>query len=214
MSTELDPGTQPEEATQGNPAPLWILLLLIGLGAIAAYSGYTALSKHQQHLRSEKARADLTSQRDRLKANATDLARQMEQANASRQEVENALKQSRADTEAAQAQITDLQKQVAELQNAARQKVDDAQGQLEGLKKKAADLELQTGVLEKARAAAEDALKAANAAKDALEADLKGQLAAAQKRLSQAQADLKKEREQVSPVPMPPPSQDAAPAAP
>ena len=43
-------------------------------------------------------------------------------------------------------------------------------------------------------------------------ATLKAQLAATQKKLNQALADLKKEREQVSPAPMPPPP--AAPPGP
>ena len=87
-------------------------LLVVALGGLTVYAGYTALSARQLYLEGETARLDLTQQRDRLKANVADLTRQVEQANRSRDEVENALKQSRANTEAASAQIGDLQKQV------------------------------------------------------------------------------------------------------
>jgi predicted nucleic acid-binding Zn-ribbon protein len=167
----------PPEPRSGAPAPLWVWLLVVALGGITVYAGYTALSARQLYLEGETARLDVTQQRDRLKANVADLTQQVEQAHRSRDEVENALKQSRANTEAASAQIADLQKQVSDLQ----QKSSDFEG---------------------ARAAAAGA-------KEALErevATLKGQLATAQKKLNQALADLKKEREQVSPTPMPPPA--------
>jgi chromosome segregation ATPase len=193
MQPEFEPILPPE--TRTAPAPSWVWLLVVALGALSIYAGYTALSARQAYLEGERVRADLTQQRDRLKANVADLTRQIEQANRSRDEVEDALKQSRANTEAASAQIGDLQKQVGDLQQ-------------------------KMGELERARSAAEAGAKEALALKTAKEAadkeiaDLKGQLAATQKKLTQALADLKKEREQVSPVPMPPPAGPAAGAAP
>lgn len=184
MEQQFEPMLPPEPRT-GAPAPLWVWLLVVALGGITVYAGYTALSARQLYLEGETARLDVTQQRDRLKANVADLTRQVEQANRSRDEVENALKQSRANTEAASAQIADLQKQVSDL----LQKNSD---------------------FESARAAAE----ATASAKEALErevAALKGQLATAQKKLNQALADLKKEREQVSPAPMPPPAEPPGP---
>ena len=79
------------------------------------------------------------------------------------------------------------------------------------LQKQVGDLQQKSGDLERAREAAEGAakdaesLKAAKEAADKEVANLKTQLAAAQKKLNQALADLKREREQVSPVPMGPP---------
>jgi len=161
-----------------------VWLLVVALGALTVYAGYTALSARQQYLEGETARLDLSQQRDRLKANVADLTRQVEQANSSRDEVENALKQSRANTEAASAQIADLQKQVSDLQQ-------------------------KTGDLERARDAAEASAKDAIAAKEAAErelASLKPKLAELQKKLNAALADLAKERQQISPAPMPPPA--------
>ena len=183
MDPELDP-ILPPEPRSGASAPLWVWLLVVALGAVSVYAGYTALSARQLYHEGEAARADLTQQRDRLKANVADLTRQVDQANRSRDEVENALKQSRANTEAASAQISDLQKQVGELQQ-------------------------KTGDTERARDTAEASAKEAATAKAAAEQELtslKNQLAQVQKKLNQALADLKKEREQVSPVPMPPPA--------
>ena len=161
---------------------MWILV--VALGGLTVYAGYTALSARQLYLEGETARLDLSQQRDRLKANVADLTRQVEQANKSRDEVESALKQSRANTEAATAQIGDLQKQVGDLQQ-------------------------KTGELERARDAAVAGAAATEAsAKEAAQrevATLKTQLAAAQKKLNQALADLKREREQVSPAPVGPP---------
>ncbi len=186
-SEPLEPMLPPEPRTSAAP-PLWVWALVVGLGAVSVYAGYTAMSAKQLYLEGEHIRTDLAQQRDRLKANVADLSRQVEQANRSRDEVENALKQSRANTEAASAQIADLQKQVSDQQQ-------------------------QIAELQKARDAAEANAKNAEthikAAKDTAEkevASLKAQLAAAQKKLNQALADLKKEREQVSPVPMPPPT--------
>jgi chromosome segregation ATPase len=184
MEPELEPMLPPEPRS-GTPAPLWVWLLVVALGGITVYAGYTALSARQLYLEGETARLDVTQQRDRFKANVADLTRQVEQANRSRDEVENALKQSRANTEAASAQIGDLQKQVSDLQQ-------------------------KTGDFERAREAAEASGKEAAGAKEALQrevATLKGQLATAQKKLNQALADLKTEREQVSPAPMPPPAE-------
>ena len=184
MEPEFEPMLPPEPRSGGEPAPLWVWLLIVALGGITVYASYTALSARQLYLEGETARLDVTQQRDRLKANVADLTRQVEQASRSRDEVENALKQSRANTEAASAQIGDLQKQVSDLQ----QKSSD---------------------FENARAAAEASGKEAASAKEALTrevATLKGQLATTQKKLNQALADLKKEREQVSPAPMPPPA--------
>lgn len=189
MEPDLEPMLPPEPRTSAAP-PLWVWALVVGLGAVSIYSGYTALSAQQLYLEGEHIRADLTQQRDRFKANVADLTRQVEQANRSRDEVENALKQSRANTEAASAQIADLQKQVGELQQRATD-------------------------LEHARDAAEAAARSAKEAADKESAALKSQLAAAQKKLTQALADLKKEREQVSPVPVgPPPGAAPSTAAP
>ena len=104
------------EPPMAAPAPLWVWILVVALGGLTVYSGYTALSARQLYLEGETARLDLSQQRDRLKANVADLTRQVEQANKSRDEVDGALKQSRANTEAATAQIGDLQKQVGDLQ--------------------------------------------------------------------------------------------------
>jgi len=190
MEPEFEPMLPPEPRS-ASPAPLWVWLLVVALGALTVYAGYTALSARQQYLEGETARLDLSQQRDRLKANVADLTRQVEQANSSRDEVENALKQSRANTEAASAQIADLQKQVSDLQQ-------------------------KTGDLERARAAAEQGAAAtATAAKEAAQKEvttLKAQLAATTKKLNQALAELKLEREQVSPAPVGPPP--AAPAGP
>lgn len=183
MEPQLEPMLPPEPRSAA-PAPLWVWLLMVALGAVSIYAGYAALSARQLYHEGENVRADLAQQRDRLKANVADLTQQMEQANRTRDEVENALKQSRANTEAASAQISDLQRQVGELQQ-------------------------KTGDIERAHAEAEASAKQAIAAKEAADkeiAALKAQLATAQKKLNQALADLKKEREQVSPVPMPPPA--------
>ncbi|MDP1911395.1 MAG: hypothetical protein Q8K85_24105, partial [Hyphomicrobium sp.] len=147
MEPEFEPMLPPEPRSAA-PAPLWVWLLVVALGALTVYAGYTALSARQQYLEGETARLDLSQQRDRLKANVADLTRQVEQANSSRDEVENALKQSRANTEAASAQIADLQKQVSDLQQ-------------------------KTGDLERARAAAEQGAAAtATAAKEAAQKEV------------------------------------------
>jgi FtsZ-binding cell division protein ZapB len=176
MEPEYDPARL-GETSSGAPIPFWVWLLVVALGAISVYAAYAALSEHQLYLQGESVRVDLAQERDRLKANVADLGRQVEQANRSRSDVENALKQSRANTESASAQIGDLQGQVGQM----RQK---------------------TGDLEHAR-------DAAASAKEALEREvttLKGQLAQAQKKLNAALADLTKERQQISPAPVPPPA--------
>jgi chromosome segregation ATPase len=184
MQPDFEPMLPPEP--RPAPAPLWVWLLVVALGGVSIYAGYTALSSRQAYLEGESVRSDLAQQRDRLKANIADLSRQVEQANRARDEVEGALKQSRANTASASAQLGDLQKQVSEQQQ------------------KIAGLE---HAREAAEAGAKDAaaMKTAKDAADKEIADLKAQLAASQKKLNQALADLKKEREQVSPVPMGPP---------
>jgi len=188
----------PPEPRTGPVAPLWAWALVVGFGAVAAYGGYTALTSRQLYLEGESVRADLAQQRDRLKANVADLTRQLEQANHSRDEIENALKQSRTNTEAASAQIADLQKQVADLQ----QQTADL-----GAAREAAEASAKTAK----ETAAKSEAAAAKAEKEV--AALKAQLAAMQKKLNQALTDLKKERDQVSPVPMPPPVAEPPPAA-
>jgi chromosome segregation protein len=182
MSTQFD--SDPLTETTPPPPPLWVWLLVLGLGALALYSGYTALTKHQLYLEGQTVLNDLTLQRDRLQANVSDLKQQVDQANKSKEEVENALKQSRANTESASAQISDLQTQVGDLQ----QKIASLQAAVK---------------------AADDRANQAVAAKDAADKELttlKTQLADTQKKLKSTQAELAKEREQVSPVPMPPPA--------
>lgn len=183
MEPEYDPALMTEPRA-GAPAPLWVWLLVVALGAISAYAVYAAMSEHQLYLQGESVRVDLAQERDRLKANVADLGRQVEQANRSRSDVENALKQSRANTESASAQIGDLQGQVGQMRE-------------------------KTGDLERARSAAEASTKEAVSAKEALEREvtaLKGQLAQTQKKLNAALADLTKERQQISPAPVPPPA--------
>ena len=154
MEPEFEPMLPPEPRSGGAPAPA------VGVAARRRARRHHRIRRlhgavgTQLYLEGETARLDVTQQRDRLKANVADLTRQVEQANRSRDEVENALKQSRANTEAASAQIADLQKQVSDLQ----QKSSD---------------------FENARAAAEASGKEAASAKEALArevATLKGQL--------------------------------------
>jgi chromosome segregation ATPase len=188
MEPDYESPLAPEPPRTASPAPLWVWVLVVALGGLTVYAGYTALSARQLYLEGETARLDLSQQRDRLKANVADLTRQVEQANKSRDEVESTLKQSRANTEAATAQIGDLQKQVVDLQQ-------------------------KTSELERARDAAVAGAAATEAsAKEAAQrevATLKTQLAATQKKLNQALADLKREREQVSPAPVGPPPTEA-----
>ena len=185
MTTQFDPDPM-TGSPDGNPspAPLWVWLLVLTLGALAGYSGYTALSKHQLYLEGEAIRQELAQQRDRLQANVADLKQQLEQANRTKDDVETALKQSRANTDAASAQIGDLQGQVGDLQQKAVS-------------------------LEAAVKAAEERASQATAAKEGADreiAGLKSQLADAQKKLKTALADLAKSRELVSPTPMPAPA--------
>ncbi len=180
MEPDYESPLAPEPHMAG-PAPLWVWILVVALAGLTVYAGYTALSARQLYLEGETARLDLSQQRDRLKANVADLTRQVEQANKSRDEVESALKQSRANTEAATAQIGDLQKQVGDLQRARDAAVAGAAA-TEASAREAAQREVAT---------------------------LKAQLAATQKKLNQALADLKREREQVSPAPVGPPPTEA-----
>jgi chromosome segregation ATPase len=185
MEPEFEPMLPPEQRSSAL-APLWVWVLVVALGCLTVYAGYTALSARQLYLEGETARLDVTQQRDRLKANVADLTRQVEQANRSRDEVENALKQSRANTEAASAQIGDLQKQVGDLQQ-------------------------RSGDIDRERETAKQAAAAATEAAQKEVAALKAQVAATQKKLNQAVTDLKKEREQVSPAPVGPPPAPAGP---
>jgi len=189
-----DPIYDASQPPSSGPAPLWVWLLVLALGAVAAYAGYKALDAHQQYLAGESVRTDLAQQRDRLKANVADLTRQVEQAASTRSEVEDALKQSRANTEAASAQIADLQKQVS------------------GLQADAAALQQKVTDLENGRSTAEASAKEAADAKDAAEKEvtaLKGQLAQTKKKLDQTSAELARERAIVSPAPVGPPAEAA-----
>lgn len=191
MQTENEPSFIDTPAP-GQPIPFWVWLLVVTLGGIAAYATYEAMSARHLYHEGERLRGELAQQRDRLQANVTDLNRQVEQANRVRGEVENALKQSRADTEAASTQITELQKQVSDQQRqiADLEKArDTALGSGKDAAEAKAAADKQIGDLEKETAA------------------LKKQVADMQKKLNAALADLKKEREQISPAPMPPPGQ-------
>jgi chromosome segregation ATPase len=186
MTTQFDPDLMAPGSHDGNPGPVppWVWLLVLALGALAGYSGYTALSKHQLYLEGETTRQELAQQRDRLQADVADLKQQLEQANRMKEDVDTALKQSRANTDAASAQIGDLQGQIGDLQQRA-------------------------GSLEAAVKAAEERASQATTAKDGVDremAGLKSQLAEVQKKLDAALADLAKERKQVSPTPVPAPA--------
>jgi chromosome segregation ATPase len=183
METNLDTsirGSDPTVSTPG-PAPFWVWLLVLGLGALALFAGYTALSNNQLYYDAETARQALARDKDRLAANVSDLKQQLEEANASRKQTETALTQSRADTAAASAQISDLQGQVGELQT-----------KIKGL--------------ESSVATAETTAKEAAEARGALTrevATLKGQLGEAQKKLDATLADLAAARQQVQSPPAP-----------
>jgi chromosome segregation ATPase len=144
-----------------GPAPLWVWLLVVILGAATAFSAHTALSKNQMYWESETAREALSHDKSRLEANVTDLKQQIDQANAAREETANSLKQSRADTETASKQITDLQNKINDL---------DAK-------------------VTAAQADAKQANAAKDAASGEVD-KLKTELADTQKKLSAAQADL------------------------
>jgi peptidoglycan hydrolase CwlO-like protein len=145
----------------GGPAPLWVWLLVVVLGAATAFSVHTALSKNQMYWESETARDGLAHDKNRLEANVTDLKQQVDQANQSREETANSLKQSRADTETASKQITDLQNKVNDLDTKLNAALADA-------KQANATKDTVTGEVDR----------------------LKAELADTQKKLAAAQADL------------------------
>jgi peptidoglycan hydrolase CwlO-like protein len=125
METDLESAAWKGESTGRSSAmPLWIWLVVLGLGALAIYAGFEALGRDQLYQEAEKARAALARDKDHLQANATDLNRQLDDANKRNDATEAALKQSRADTAAASGQIADLQAQVTKLQG----QVTDLQG--------------------------------------------------------------------------------------
>jgi chromosome segregation ATPase len=165
-----------------GPAPLWVWLLVLALGALVVYAGYTAVSNYQLYYDTETARQAVARDKDRLEANVADLKRQIEQADAVRTEAETALKQSRADTATASAQIGDLQGQVS-----------------------ARDATIKS--LEAAVAAAESKAVQAADAKTALQNEidgLKARLDEMQTKLDQALADLQAQRQQSQSQPPPP----------
>ena len=117
METDLESAAWKGESTgRSSATPLWIWLVVLGLGALAIYAGFEALGRDQLYQEAEKARAALARDKDHLQANATDLNRQLDDANKRNDATEAALKQSRADTAAASGQIADLQAQVTKLQ--------------------------------------------------------------------------------------------------
>ena len=59
MEPEFEPMLPPEPRT-GAPAPLWVWLLVVALGGITVYAGYTALSARQLYLEGETVRLDVT----------------------------------------------------------------------------------------------------------------------------------------------------------
>ena len=186
MDRDLESAAWKGEPTGSSPgpAPLWVWLFVLALGAIAIYSGYSALTTHQLYQEAETARVALARDKDRLEANASDLKQQLDQANKRNDATESALKQSRADTAAASAQIGDLQGQVVKLQ-----------GQVN-------DLQAKTGTLESAVTTAEANSKGATTAKETLQSEvdsLKGELAVTQKKLDEALADLARARPQPAP---------------
>jgi peptidoglycan hydrolase CwlO-like protein len=112
---QSDPTERDLVPSGSGPAPLWVWLLVVVLGAATAFSTHSALTKNQLYWESETAREALVQDKSRLEANVTDLKQQVDQANAAREETANALKQSRADTETAHNQITDLQNKINDL---------------------------------------------------------------------------------------------------
>jgi chromosome segregation ATPase len=113
---EIDPASAEPRTRNPGPVPAWVWLLVVACGAVALFSGHTALRKNQLYGESETARETLLAERNRLEANFRDMKQQVEQAIASRQETTNALNQSRSDTQTALGQIKDLQGKVTDLE--------------------------------------------------------------------------------------------------
>jgi chromosome segregation ATPase len=178
-----DPDLIPDAPEPGSAAgSVWLWLLVVAFGLVAAAAGYSALSKSQLYWESEAAREALQGDKSRLEANIADVKQQLTQANTSKEETENALRQSRADTETALTQIGQLQTQVNELE------------------KKRTAAAAETSQAKDARATAEDEagrlkdeLKATQAKLDGANASLgemHAKLADAEKRLADAQRNL------------------------
>ncbi len=179
METDLESAAWKGESTgRSSATPLWIWLVVLGLGALAIYAGFEALGRDQLYQEAEKARAALARDKDHLQANATDLNRQLDDANKRNDATEAALKQSRADTAAASGQIADLQAQVTKLQG----QVTDLQG---------------------VAAAAEANAKQATAPLQKEVDGLKAELAEKQKKLEAALADLATAQQQSPKPPAP-----------
>ena len=179
METDLESAAWKGESTGRSTAtPLWIWLVVLGLGALAIYAGFEALGRDQLYQEAEKARAALARDKDHLQANATDLNRQLDDASKRNDATEAALKQSRADTAAASGQIADLQAQVTKLQS----QVTDLQG---------------------VAAAAEANTKQATAPLQKEVDGLKAELAEKQKKLEAALADLAAAQQQGAKPPAP-----------
>jgi len=172
----------------------WLWLLVVAFGALAIFSGYTALSKNQLYWESELARQTLEKDKVRLEANVADLKLQLDQVNKAQQETASALKQSRANTETASAKITDLQGQVSDLQaktETQENKLAAAQDDANGLESKLAAAEVDAKQAAAGKAAAEQEVET-----------LKRQLADTQKKLDTAlAAQSVQQTESPSPVP-------------
>jgi len=176
MATPSDNAVTASSPSGGDrgPTPFWVWLLVLALGALAVYGGYTALSNYQRYYDTETLRQALARDKDRLEANVADLKQQLEQADKAKSEAEAALKQSRADTETASGQINDLQGQIS-----------------------AHQAKLKT--MESALAAAESNAKQAVDAKQALEKEvesLKSRLNEIQTKLDSALSNLTQAQKQ------------------
>jgi peptidoglycan hydrolase CwlO-like protein len=176
METDLESAAwRGEPSGRTNATPLWIWLVVLGLGTLAIYAGYEALGRNQLYQEAEAARATLARDKDRLQANAVDLNRQLDDANKRNEATEAALKQSRADTAAASGQISDLQGQVTKLQG----QVTDLQSKADG-----------------AAAAADASAKQATVSLQNEVESLKAELVETQKKLTAALADLASAKQQ------------------
>ena len=78
MEPDYESPLAPKPPRMASPAPLWVWVLVVALGGLTVYAGYTALSARQIYLEGETARLDLSQQRDRLKANVADLTRHLQ----------------------------------------------------------------------------------------------------------------------------------------